>query len=1179
MTVKSRWGEGASTGLGSDRGSAGAATPAWEEPDLSDVISPSSKPVPSSIPSHQPPRPTTQPQPQRQPSGLPRRATHASSGSLNGGGGSRRSLTGGSKRSLMGGGDSGGGSRRSLSMGTGGVMMQSSASLQTPMQESTASLSMARGALGPVVPEATGQATGMHSSMNSDNHRNNTLYPPRGLEHNISVSRRGNNFSGSPNGSFRISGPGDDFRNHGVSNSIVDPVMSAAHAAEVSISQLNAAEERLRRFSAKNVLDGGNHGHHPGEHHPSPGLLDAGSQRSLGSAGRREQYWEDDHPSGSVRHLSDGTYGDGGGGARGFAEDAPKGHSEGGWRGFGGGYHGGGGSGEGLFSGPARMVRRGSNEMMYGVHYLRKGSMQFVNYGGKAMRRGSNEVVQVFRDVDMQSGEVLWKKQRLFLLIAFVLTTIGLSVGLVVVGQRKQQNGVPGSVGVGFGEKSGGDSGEDSSGDVNGGIQMVGDSSGGDVNGGMPMLGDLTGAVPLPPAHINEICDYSNLAGSEDMRAECEEVCRPASCCWAPDAESSCFQSQEKMCGRYSSCGDLVDLSVDMDSDGGPGMQHQPRPGDTIVPDPPERLPEYCALTSGQPGSPEAQGADHGTCLDYCRPASCCLERGPNLSCKSNIHNAGSCKFYSVYCSNLPSSELISDYDGRIPSPPKGLVELCDAGMVSSDADAYDECDRLCSPGLCCVGLGLEVDCLFTDREDCRSYEEACESVWPAEAFGDGYFDDGEVVPTPLANICNEAALRTDEGRALCDDVCRSASCCWESGLGNCAGYNDATCPDYSLCPAFRATRVEDGLDSAKSAPVPMQPLDNLCSISSILHLEGLDACKAACALGSCCFETPDDGDVGSGKSCSSDPTCSLYQVCSKLPYEEWSTREVPSPLEYICHPNNLIDDMGKSRCFEVCQPGSCCWADGLDSCFEDDPGRCYQYDPCRANLNIPPAPSTLAETCDFGFSNDREKVECMQACQPAACCWGEGGNENKESYGLCYDANDFTCDEYLSHCDTVKSDLHYGMGPDPYISPVAKACSTRSLQTDLGIRKCREECEPAWCCVAEDPLNCYDSNPVFCAKYAPICGPMLTSDLLYEDDYEKVKDGDLTPIDIICSMKSIMTVAGRRNCEEMCSFAECCFSPGEDGSNCRDENEQYCVEMNACNVLGRIPAPDAGDS
>ena len=297
--------------------------------------------------------------------------------------------------------------------------------------------------------------------------------------------------------------------------------------------------------------------------------------------------------------------------------------------------------------------------------------------------------------------------------------------------------------------------------------------------------------------------------------------------------------------------------------------------------------------------------------------------------------NSGRCSAYQRHCSNLPQSELISDFDGIIPSPPFGLGEICAKQHISSDKEAAEECERLCSVGLCCVGLGLESNCAFTDEADCRAYKHQCATVWPDEAYdNDSSVLPVEVVSTPFESVCSAA----DQGSLadVCDELCNEvASCCWDTGPGNCLEYNHATCHDYSNCEGYVA--AAGGKKRTADPILPNDDLEMLCTAPHVLHPHGVKDCKDACSGGSCCLL-----DESNEAYCGDRPVCSHYEVCSNLPYDEWARQDVPSPIEYICSNERLDSPDGREACSEACESGRCCWDDSESySCFADDPSAC----------------------------------------------------------------------------------------------------------------------------------------------------------------------------------------------------------------------------------------------
>ena len=72
-----------------------------------------------------------------------------------------------------------------------------------------------------------------------------------------------------------------------------------------------------------------------------------------------------------------------------------------------------------------------------------------------------------------------------------------------------------------------------------------------------PDDGDKPGVVPMPPpnAQIDKVCAASRI-DSKNGRQQCEEVCKPALCCFNTDIDLgfNCFSENEEACGEYGPC-------------------------------------------------------------------------------------------------------------------------------------------------------------------------------------------------------------------------------------------------------------------------------------------------------------------------------------------------------------------------------------------------------------------------------------------------------------------------------------------------------------------------------------------------------------------------------------------------------------------------------------------------
>ena len=72
-----------------------------------------------------------------------------------------------------------------------------------------------------------------------------------------------------------------------------------------------------------------------------------------------------------------------------------------------------------------------------------------------------------------------------------------------------------------------------------------------------PDDGDKPGVVPMPPpnAQIDKVCATSRI-DSKNGRQQCDEVCKPALCCFNTDIDLgfNCFSENEEACGEYGPC-------------------------------------------------------------------------------------------------------------------------------------------------------------------------------------------------------------------------------------------------------------------------------------------------------------------------------------------------------------------------------------------------------------------------------------------------------------------------------------------------------------------------------------------------------------------------------------------------------------------------------------------------
>ena len=678
------------------------------------------------------------------------------------------------------------------------------------------------------------------------------------------------------------------------------------------------------------------------------------------------------------------------------------------------------------------------------------------------------------------------------------------------------------------------------------------------------------GAVPVAPLGLKDLC--APVALELGDTSQCEKACHPASCCWSDDMDGSCLEVNEEICIGYSYCKNLL---YHFEKAG-----IQPSWSKTIqLPSP--SIHRSCALDDNGIFKTESE------CLSICQPSSCCFELSKKLNCVEG--NEDACQEYAAFCSNLPREGFLADYDGSIPPAPNTLTFVCSVQSIQESNDNYDMCTTFCKPALCCIGLGNIANCADPEHEkQCEEYSPHCKHVWPDVTANRPEINSNYVkkfdVPSPIVALCSEEKRTWDaNGNNFCLDACKFGECCWADGDENCENEYGSICAEYQNCPDYQNHVVD--VDKDWFIPHPSTPIDELCSISSVLTAEGLAACSEACNKASCCFDTRKNNCANALFE-----TCDLYHPCKYLPKENQRIApvDVRPPVDNVCSEKNLRTARGRALCNAICEAGECCFDDPPYNCFDDNPGRCREYDGCRAMTKVPPAPSDLPMLCSDEVLQARglDLLLCEDACKPGSCC-------NEPDPGNCFQQNGDTCNGY-EPCMKINANDGFD------VTPLAKVCSPDNFSVGDGGIECADECAVAKCCYSTEADNCFATHPFFCNAYMPYCTSALGAQALSviqqskideitqkeEYDEEKLENDDkyygenedddedyteyqefLDPTLSVCSKSNISTKDGRQQCEQECNLVDCCRS--NRAPTCPEVNESYCnSHVEPCAIL-----------
>lgn len=306
--------------------------------------------------------------------------------------------------------------------------------------------------------------------------------------------------------------------------------------------------------------------------------------------------------------------------------------------------------------------------------------------------------------------------------------------------------------------------------------------------------------------------------------------------------------------------------------------------------------------------------------------------------------------------------------------------------------------------------------------------------------------------------------------------------------------------------PETNAPAGDDDDDEGDDAYIPLLPppgtLARDCSVESLKTTTGHALCKEACSASKCCqIPAGLPNSCFDSKSINATRTCLEYrQECYMLEMKDVGTSSMKEPnlpvdsngtvdmgvpdadttlLETACAVSNLKTVEGVKQCQAVCEKAKCCFANGSDSCIEDDD--CLDYNMCL-HLQVmghesEMIPKLVNEHCtEEKLKDEVTALQCETVCSNAMCCFEpveECGLESKKyclQYANCsvlYEEDD----EDLAGEDGIagtKDDLT----AKPTLSPVAPHLITKDrvdlICTKGNVLECLDVCADGACCVQD---------------------------------------------------------------------------------------------------------------
>jgi len=546
----------------------------------------------------------------------------------------------------------------------------------------------------------------------------------------------------------------------------------------------------------------------------------------------------------------------------------------------------------------------------------------------------------------------------------------------------------------------------------------------------------------------------------------CENICRPAECCFVDEDYCTNAGLEALDCGHYAACYEYYDVKS------GSGAAQ------VLVPRPPSDLELTCS-TGKTSTSPEAAQQ----CADACSVAKCCV--ASIETCR--VVNPSMCLSWEVHCEPVWGDAEYEEV--AIPAAPADLESRC-AGASFSDKAKFGQCSDACRPARCC-DEDISV-CKVTNPELCLSYETYCGVVW-----GDSYEESTiPEAPADLEQKCAGAMLSADRRKA-CVDACRPASCC-DKDIDACKVTNPFQCEPYEV----HCAQVWG--DAYQEVTIPSAPDELVEFCQPSVTGKDYEKCSDLCYQARCCSEDIEACRVINPSTCEQyESHCATFWGDSvTIPYP-------PAGLNELCSVDSVLEADGHDKCQSLCDDARCCY-DPVNKCRVLNPDVCSQYDACSVlhsqpseaaiasketysgGIEVPTAPPGLSDLCSAkSLSNVHGYTDCEDWCNKARCCL--------EDSFECTVLNEEVCSDYEEPCTNLFEFKTKG-SIQPKISKsgdavdimdlaeqVVEACSSSSLKEVQGRSHCEHLCNDRSCCFepAGTPEGCAGEAEKECLAFA----------------------------------------------------------------------------------------------
>ena len=610
----------------------------------------------------------------------------------------------------------------------------------------------------------------------------------------------------------------------------------------------------------------------------------------------------------------------------------------------------------------------------------------------------------------------------------------------------------------------------------------------------------------------------------------------------------------------------------------------------------------------------------HQTCREWCEKAQCCeYSTNFDLSCLKGNENL--CMDYAAACYILPDTWDYADDDDyqvpqEIPEAPHDLKQFCKVNKLTGDA-ASVLCGNFCEPYRCCYDTAVP-SCQH--NSNCKGYSPCLHHKASKKV-------DEDVVDE-IEEACVEVDLLQQDERDRCANKCKNAACCF-LGDGDCREKNRNFCTMYEPCAvifnedlgeaadddALDDDRYDgdynsadddvvdvgdfldkDDLDDADDDnaddddyvnPVdqfngeqtilpPLPPdIQEVCSEEYVDDDDSFDECKGICDRADCCNlpeRQPQSCLHGNHLLC-----LEYKRNCAAVNGVTIDNSSIPPPdpdlddddaFYDICSAQSLATPHGLEACVNHCEPARCCWADGADSCMNNE--ECDDYAPCFS-LNANEADddyvqntieSNLNQYCTVDQIGTAEgRAACESVCLQHTCCRDGTCGANANMGNSC---------SMFSGCTILDTQKHPSadvLAPPP--TTLSTVCDEAKAGDSTAMAQCKQECAAANCCSVSGnlPGSCVNDHHQECQMWHKECAVLKHGGAAQNTNEASVPQAS-NQLEMLCSQNSLSTNHGRKKCRDECAKGNCCWNldlnPGE--QSCHDL--AVCASYSACQRL-----------